>query len=141
MDIVGFLFRWNGILQKKQLCIEGVKMNTPHSFSWKREQDIFATFRFTNESSNEARITELQTRHGIIHKSLIIELIHNDTQMATVILTPDESDHEIVCRVGHFTDIGEFNEMFYDGSDFTASWGRVGWSVDEYPEDLFEECC
>jgi len=141
MDTVTIVCKWNCILKKKQLSIEGLKMNTPTTFTWKNIQRPTVTFSFTDEASRTTRVTILETKHILINNSLLIETIHNDKHMATIILTADTESNEILCRVGHFTDIGEFNELYYDESEFSGSVARFGWSVDDLSEDLFEECC
>lgn len=141
METVKIICRWNCILKKKKLTIEGLKMNTPATFTWKNIQSPTVTFSFTDESSRETRTTTLESRYILVNNSLIIETIHNDKHMATLILTADSESNEILCRVGHFTDVGEFNELYYDESEFSDSAARFGWSVDCLTDELFEECC
>jgi hypothetical protein len=116
-------------------------MNTPATFTWKNIQSPIVTFSFTDECSRETRITTLESSHILVNNSLIIETIHNDKHMATLILTADSESNEILCRVGHFTDVGEFNELYYDESEFSDSTSPLGWSVSNLTDELFEECC
>lgn len=100
-------------------------------------------FKFKNDGTQERRITTLENVYTVIGNNLIIGVSHNDKQMATVILTADSSDDNIICRVGHFTITGEFCEYVYDEAEYNEDSLslRYIWGVDEYPEYMFGECC
>lgn len=138
MSSVDFLYIWNGIQKRKKLFVSGLKMI--NRSCWNEEQNPIVTIKYEEETS-EARITSLNCSYVIASNNLILSLKHNDKQMATVILTIDNSDFDVTTRVGHFMTNGEFNELFYEDSLIEDSRGRFIWSVDEYSNILFNECC
>lgn len=145
MAPVTFSFRWNGILQCKKLVIEGLDIDTDEDvWKWKRPSIMTAQFEYTIEGT-EKKCTTLETSYAMIANTIVLGLIHNDKEVATIILTIDEDADEIVCRVGKFTHVGEFNEMYYEEPELEQREGerrvRIVFGVDVFPEDLFEECC
>jgi hypothetical protein len=142
MSDLNFSFEWNGILEKKKLYIDGVKayMNRGDP-TWCRDQTPRGYFKYKNETTEAERVTSIETSCAVIGNSLVIGLIHNDKQMSTIILSTIESSPDIVCRIGHFTDVGEFCELFYEETEYDEERSILVWGVDDYPEDLFRECC
>ena len=138
MSSINFLYVWNGIQKKKKLYISELKMINRSCWNEEQSPDVIIKYE---EETIEKRITSLNCSYVIASNNLILSLKHNDKQMATVILTIDNSDFDITTRVGHFMANGEFNEMFYEDSLIIESRGKFTWGVDEYPSSLFHECC
>jgi hypothetical protein len=145
MTPLTFSILWNGILQSKKITIEGLDIDTGgDDWKWKHPKNVTAQFEYRIEGV-ETRTATLETRCSLIANTIVLGLIHNDEQMITVILAIDESVDELICRIGKFTRVGEFNEMFYEEPELQERDEerriRVVFGVDIYPEDLFEECC
>ena len=142
MSSLTFLFRWHGILQSKKLIIEGlgIQDRMADDWKWKRPENVTAQFEYKHEGV-ETITTTLETRYTVIENIIVLGLIHNDKQVASIIFIIDESTDELICRIGKFTPVGEFNEMFYEEPEIEDNRVRVVFGVEVYPEDLFEECC
>lgn len=140
MTVLTFSFRWNGILQSKKLVIEGLDIDmSTEDWKWNRPENVTAQFEYKHEGV-ETKSATLETNYALIENTIVLGMIHNDKQVATIIFTIDEATNELVLRIGKFTSVGEFNEMYYEDLDIESTRVRVVFGVDVYPEDLFEEC-
>jgi hypothetical protein len=141
MTVLTFSFRWNGILQSKKLVIEGLDIDmSTEDWKWNRPENVTAQFKYKHEGV-ETKTATLETSYALIENTVVLGMIHNDKQIATIIFTIDLADNDLVIRIGKFTSVGEFNEMFYDDLEIERTHVRVTFDVDVYPEVLFEECC